>query len=108
MNENASHISKDKEEEDEAHPEEHHIDTSKFTEMNNEEGDNVTVNHTVMVKIGTMDDVFIIDKAATEEIQAVLYLHSLVPKIKKFTYDLRFNHSVLTSPYMKEFEDILT
>lgn len=36
--------------------------------MNNEEGDNVTVNHTIMVKLGSMDDVFIIDKANEEEI----------------------------------------
>ena len=64
MNENASHIGEDKEEEDN-HPEEHEIDTGKFTEMNNEEGDNITVNHTIMVKVGTMDDVFIIDKAET-------------------------------------------
>ena len=68
------------------------IDDGKFTKMNDEEGDVITVNHTIMVRVGTMDDVFIIEKAATEENEAVLYLHSLVPKIKRFTYDLRFNH----------------
>ena len=36
--------------------------------MNNEDGDNVIVNKTQIVKIGTMDDVFIIDKVLFDEV----------------------------------------
>lgn len=75
--------------------------------MNDDEGDNVTVNRTKMIKVGSMDDVFILDKATNEEMTAVLFLHSLVPKIKRFTFDLRYNHDSLTSPYMKAFEEIM-
>jgi len=64
----ANYLNEEKEEDESGHPVEHEIDTGKFTEMNNEESENITINHTVMVKVGTMDDVFIIDKADNEEV----------------------------------------
>jgi hypothetical protein len=55
-----------------------------------------------------MDDVFILEKVSTEELQPVLFIHSCIPKIKEFTYNLRFTTSgSLSSPYMKSFEDLL-
>jgi hypothetical protein len=37
-----------------------------------------------------------------------MYVHSSIPKIKEFIYDLRVRNHILTSPYMKKFEEILT
>ena len=42
------------------------------------------------------------------EVESILFIHSCVPMIKEFTYNLRYNHSVLTSPYMKAFEELLS
>jgi hypothetical protein len=36
-----------------------------------------------------------------------LFIHSSVPKIKEFVYNLRYNKNLLTSPYMKKFEELL-
>jgi hypothetical protein len=55
-----------------------------------------------------MDDVFIVERAADEEVKSVLFIHSCIPKIKEFTHNLRFNREVLTSPYIKTFEDMLS
>lgn len=54
-----------------------------------------------------MDDVFIIEKVGQDELKAVLFIHSCIPKIKEFTYNLRFTSTTLSSPYMKTFEDLL-
>jgi hypothetical protein len=72
-----------------------------------EESDNVIFNATKMIKGGSMDDVFIIEKVSQEELQAVLFIHSCIPKIKEFTFNLRFSSTTLSSPYMKTFEDLL-
>ena len=61
-----------------------------------------------MVKKGTMNDVYFLEKVEKSEIESILFIHSCVPKIKAFTYNLRYNHSILTSPYMKSFEDLLS
>lgn len=72
-----------------------------------DEGDNIVISFTKLIKGGSMDDVFIIEKADPEQIRSVLFIHSCVPKIKEFTHNLRFNQEVLTSPYMKEFEEMM-
>ena len=55
-----------------------------------------------------MDDVFILELVQIEEIKSVLFIHSCVPKIKEFVYNLRNHRAKLDSPYMKSFEDLLT
>ena len=76
--------------------------------MTYDEQEFLIVNVTKMVKNGTMDDVYILEKVKKEEVEQILFIHSCVPMIKEFTYNLRYNHSVLTSPYMKSFEELLT
>jgi hypothetical protein len=76
--------------------------------MTFDETEFLIVNVTKMVKNGTMDDVYILEKVAKTEIESILFIHSCVPMIKEFTYNLRYNHAVLTSPYMKAFEELLT
>lgn len=83
------------------------IDDSKYTEMMYDESENVIFNQTKMIKIGSMDDVFIIEKVGQDELKSVLFIHSCIPKIKEFTYNLRFSSTTLSSPYMKTFEDLL-
>lgn len=63
---------------------------------------------TKLVIDGTMDDVFIVEKAHDDEVRSVLFIHSCIPKIKEFVHNLRFNQEVLTSPYIKTFEDMLS
>jgi hypothetical protein len=76
--------------------------------MTYDEQEFLIVNVTKMVKNGTMDDVYILEKVKKDEVEQILFIHSCVPMIKEFTYNLRYNHSVLTSPYMKAFEELLT
>jgi len=86
----------------------HDIDKNKYTEMTYDETEFMIVNVTKMVKNGTMDDVYILEKVKKTEVESILFIHSCVPMIKEFTYNLRYNHSVLTSPYMKAFEELFT
>lgn len=95
------------EEEDEFVGAEHEIDENKFTPMMYEEIEFLKINNTNLVKNGTMDDVFIFEKVSEGDIRSLLFVHSCVPKIKEFTHNLRFNQSELTSPYLKEFENLL-
>lgn len=48
--------------------EEADIDEGKYTQMMYEESDNVIFNATKMIKGGSMDDVFIIEKVSQEEL----------------------------------------
>ena len=56
-----------------------------------DESDSILISFTKMIKDGTMDDVFIIEKADIEEVNSVFFIHSCVPEIKQFTHNLRFN-----------------
>ena len=85
----------------------HESDPNKYTPMMYDEIDNLIFNATKLTKVGTMDDVFIIEKVDQTEVEAVLFIHSCVPKIKEFSYNLQFNSSTLSSPYLKTFEDLL-
>ena len=60
-----------------------------------------------MVAVGSMDDVFILQKFNDEEVVSLLFIHSSVPKIKEFIYIVRTEPLQLKSPYMKGFEDLL-
>ena len=91
-------------EEDEEAPE---LDDTKFTPMMYDESDNIIINNTKMIKGGSMDDVFIIELVSIEEVNSVLFIHSCVPKIKEFVYNMRNFRAKLDSPYMKAFEDLL-
>mmetsp|Transcript_11845 Transcript_11845/g.18234 ORF Transcript_11845/g.18234 Transcript_11845/m.18234 type:complete len:401 (-) Transcript_11845:5665-6867(-) len=73
-----------------------------------DESDNIIINSTKLVKVGSMDDVYILEKVKQQEVQEVLFIHSCVPLIKEFSYNLRFDKNTLTSPYMKRFEDLLS
>ena len=42
--------------------EEHKEDTNKFTAMMYDESDNIIINTTKLVKVGSMDDVYILEK----------------------------------------------
>jgi len=55
-----------------------------------------------------MDDVFIVERSSSEETKSVLFIHSCIPKIKEFTHNLRFEQHILTSPYIKGFEEMLS
>jgi hypothetical protein len=72
-----------------------------------DESEYLIVNSTKMVKNGTMDDVYILEKVYNSEIKPILFIQSTVPQIKEFSYNLRYKPNTLTSPYMKEFEDLL-
>lgn len=98
-------VQKVEENEDE---EELKLDDSKFTPMMYEETDNIIINNTKLIKGGSMDDVFILELTDIEEINSVLFIHSCVPKIKEFVYNLRNHRAKLDSPYMKAFEDLLS
>ena len=76
--------------------------------MNYEDNDSIIVNHTKLIRGGSMDDVFILELVNNEEINSVLFIHSCVPKIKEFVYNLRNHRERLDSPYMKAFEDLLS
>ena len=76
--------------------------------MGYDESDNVQILLTKLIIDGTMDDVFIVERASDIEVKSVLFIHSCIPKIKEFTFNLRFNREVLTSPYIKTFEDMLS
>ena len=76
--------------------------------MGYDESDNVQILLTKLIIDGTMDDVFIVERASDTEVKSVLFIHSCIPKIKEFTFNLRFNREVLTSPYIKTFEDMLS
>ena len=76
--------------------------------MGYDESDNVQILLTKVIIDGTMDDVFIVERTSDIEVKSVLFIHSCIPKIKEFTFNLRFNREVLTSPYIKTFEDMLS
>ena len=88
--------------------EEHKIDGNKYTQMTFDETENIIVNNIKLTKNGTMDDVYILEKVDKEDIQSILFIHSCVPQIKEFTFNLRFKQQILTSPYMKGFEELLS
>ena len=83
-------------------------DETKYTPMSYDESDHIQILFTKLIIDGTMDDVFIVEKADDDESKSVLFIHSCIPKIKEFTHNLRFNKEVLTSPYIKTFEDMLS
>lgn len=84
------------------------LDDEKYTKMQFDHSDSLQQYQTRIVKGGSMDDVFIIEKVSAEELKPVLFIHSCIPKIKEFSYNLRFTTSgSLSSPYMKSFEDLL-
>lgn len=84
-------------------------DETKYTAMKMDGlDDNFTNNWTKLVMEGTMDDVFIIEKVDYDYVSPVLFIHSCIPKIKEFISNLKFNPKELTSPYMKEFEELIT
>jgi hypothetical protein len=87
---------------------EHTPDEAIFTATTYDESDTVVLNFTKIIKDGSMEDVFILEKVEKEELNAVLFIHSCVPKIKEFMYNLRERPQVLTSPYLKEFEELIT
>ena len=72
-----------------------------------DESDNIIINNTKLIKGCSMDDVFILELVHIEEINSVLFIHSCVPKIKEFVFNLRNHRVKLDSPYMKSFEDLL-
>lgn len=72
-----------------------------------DESEFIIINNNKLVKNGTMDDVYILDKVFTEEIQPILFIQSCVPKFKEFAFNIRENHQNLSSPYLKEFEGLL-
>ena len=76
--------------------------------MNYDDNDSIIVNNTKLIRGGSMDDVFILELVNIEEINSVLFIHSCVPKIKEFVYNLRNHRERLDSPYMKAFEDLLS
>lgn len=82
-------------------------DEKKFNKMESDQ-DAALVNRTKIIKDGSMDDVFVIEKVENAYVYPVLFIHSCVPKIKEFLANMKFNPKVLTSPYMKEFEELLT
>lgn len=94
--------------EDNRNQEAHETDETKYTQMGYDESDHIQILLTKLIIDGTMDDVFIVERAADEEVKSVLFIHSCIPKIKEFTHNLRFNREVLTSPYIKTFEDMLS
>lgn len=60
-----------------------------------------------LTPVGTMDDVYILEKFNVKEIQNILFIHSSIPSIKEFIYIVRNEPLQLKSPYMKSFEDLL-
>ena len=75
--------------------------------MNNEDNDSVLVNMTKLIPVGSMDDVFAIQKHDLNEVKSILFVHSCVPRIKEFIYIIRNDPFSLKSPYMKSFEELL-
>lgn len=81
---------------------------NKFVPINNEDNsDSILTNMTKMIPIGSMDDVFVLQKFNATEIKSILFVHSCVPRIKEFIYIIRNEPLQLKSPYMKNFEDLL-
>ena len=37
----------------------------------------------------------------------MLFIHSCIPKIKEFSFNLQYNTSTMSSPYLKTFEELL-
>ena len=75
--------------------------------MNEEQSDSIISTKIRLVQVGTMDDVFILNKCKEDEIQNLLFIHSSIPSIKEFIYIVRNEPLQLKSPYMKSFEDLL-
>ena len=94
--------------EDNKNKEAHVTDDTKYTAMGYDEAEYIQLMLTKLVIDGTMDDVFIVERASDKEVKSILFIHSCIPKIKEFTQNLRFNREVLTSPYIKTFEDMLS
>ena len=92
---------------EEIEEENHESDPNKYTPMMYDEMDNLIFNATKMVRVGSMDDVFIIEKVDVKEVEAVLFIHSCIPKIKEFSFNLQYNTSTMSSPYLKTFEELL-
>jgi hypothetical protein len=80
-----------KTEKHESDSDDHEIDENKFTLMMYDESEFLIVNTTRLVKNGTMDDVYILEKVKRDEIESIMFIQSCVPKIKEFSYNLRFN-----------------
>ena len=94
-------------ERDEFSDDDHEIDENKYTPMMYEEIETLKINNCKLIKNGSMDDVFIFEKVFNDEINSLLFIHSCVPQIKEFYNNLKYNQAELTSPYMKEFENLL-
>ena len=76
--------------------------------MTYDESDNMVIMFTKLIKNGSNDDNFILERSSLEETRSVLFIHSCVPKIKEFVHNLRFHQEILTSPYIKTFEEMLS
>ena len=79
---------------------------SKFNKSK-EDTDNIVCNWTSLVKRGSNDDVFIIEKYDQDEVRKILFIQSGVPRIKEFIYNVRCTPNNLKSPYMKAFEELV-
>lgn len=80
----------------------------KFVEIMYDETDFFIINSTKMIPLGSMDDVFILEKVDTNLVNSILFIHSCVPPIKEFIFLVRTDPMSLKSPYMKNFEDLLS
>lgn len=80
----------------------------KFAPIMVDETDNIIMNVTKMIHVGSMDDVFILEKFDPQEIKVISFIQSSVPKIKEFIYYLRFKSELVNSPYMIKFEELLS
>lgn len=80
----------------------------KFVPIIYDETDVIVFNSTKMIQHGSMDDVYILEKFSPKEVQNILFVQSSVPRIKEFLYYIRNDPIHLKSPYMKNFEDLLS
>jgi hypothetical protein len=81
--------------------------SGKFVPINEEQNDSVLQTTIKLLPIGTMDDVYILEKQNSLDVKNILFIHSSIPSIKEFIYIVRNYPLQLKSPYMKSFEDLL-
>lgn len=67
------------------------IDTKIFTPMNKDEFNYQKTQHLLMRAKYKEDDIFILRKAEEQEVYDVLFIHSCVPTLKNFVYNIRKN-----------------
>lgn len=76
--------------------------------MNKEEFNDTVIQKLILKKVSKEDDVFILKKAPQKEVQDIMFIHSCIPVLKQFIFQIRRKQiEKFSLPYFSHFEKLL-